>query len=187
MKRLTNILRHNIKVLFLVLCSLLYSCSSEEEEYIPFVASTLGNSVWLSLERQDGTKYDYDSLLQNGKLSIYGVLSKKNLSLRVITTNTDFSYIEFPADLPNSSSMQLNEKKTEGYGSSDAIINIDGKRSKMTFHFRFNSLGIPEMYGGNGISIDSITYNNKGIKILRYWNVRKITLREDSNGEFELQ
>ena len=182
-----NIHRYTIKVMFFVLsCTLCYSCSSDEE-YIPFYASTLGDCIWLSLERQNGMVYDYDSLLQNNKLSVYGILAKRNTPLQVVTTDTGSRYIEFSADLPNSSSMQLNENRTEGWGDSFAIITIGEKRSKMTFHFKYESLNIPDMFGGNGIGIDSISYNNRKIKPIVLSNIRRITLRETSSGEFELQ
>lgn len=182
-----NILRYTIKIMLFMLCCTLCSCSSDEE-YIPYYASTLGNNIGLTLERQNGTVYDYDSLLQNNKLNIYGILSKRNSPLKIVTTDTGSRYIEFDADLPNSSSMQLNENKTEGFGDSYAIITIGEKKSKMTFHFKYKAIDTPEiMYGGNGIGVDSIFYNGRKIKPLNILNIRRITLKETPNGEFELQ
>ena len=162
----------------------LSSCSSGIE-YNPAIASTLGNNVFLSIEKKNGEEYDCKDILSKKEISIYGNESRKEIPLRLANYNGR-KILDFNADLPNMSSMKYNSEKTEGFGHSDVTITFQSKNLKIRFYYKL-LFGEKDFLGTNAIFIDSIECKKKKIKPRKKSNIYIFTLKEDTNGELTLK
>lgn len=169
------------KILFYLSCIfLLLSCSSEFD-YTPAIASTLGNNVFLSIEKKNGEEYDCKDILSKKEISVYGNESKKEIPLSLANYNGR-NILDFNADLPNMSSMKYNSGKTEGCGHSDVTITFKNKNIKIRFYYKLISEK-KGFLGTNVIYIDFIGCKKKKIKPKENSNIYMFTLKEDTDGE----
>lgn len=172
-----------IKSAFASLALLLTACSTSqsENEYVPTVASYLGNKVWMSFETDKGNVYNHDSLIAQNKLRAYGELSQRNLNLRSVRTDKGQQLLELVADLPNMQAMTFNEDGT-GTGTSKATIFIENQQVELTFHFKLSGTkGTATTYGSSALSVMNV---EQGGVLFNYTNTDVITLKKDSNGKF---
>lgn len=188
--RINNIIIALILLCFTVSCS---SNNKEEllpsnEEYRPFRASANLNQVYLSLKHNNGTTYNYDSLIANKGIKIYGELSKQELLVECTQRNGK-EYLMFDADLPDTNKMPVKRVQDYDYaeGSSRAFIYLDDKKITLTFHFTYKSRdAILGTWGLNGISIDKIKLNNQSINY-KEGEYAYCTIKKDSKGNFILE
>ena len=162
----------------------LSSCTSETD-YNPARASTLGNNVFLSIEKQEGGEYDCKDILSKKEVSVYGNESKKEIPLSLANHNGR-KVLDFNAELPNTSSMKYNPEKTEGYGHADVTISFKNKRTKIRFFYKLIS-GKKDFLGSNAIYIDSIGCKEQKIKPTENSNIYMLTLKEDTDGELMIK
>lgn len=140
---------------------LITSCSSKDEEYIPQVASTINNSLYVSILDHKNEPINYKDLLASGEFSVF----EKGLKQYAKVEAVDYEGIQmlrFSVDLPNAKSMTFNKDRTEGVGSVDLLMNIKGTKLPISVNFIYE-VKYFEMYGGNCIRIKSIEYAGKNI------------------------
>ena len=159
----------------------LSSCSSSESDYIPAIASTLGNNVFLSIEKKDGKEYDCKDILLRKVISIYGNESKEVIHLGLAKYNGK-KVLNFNANLPDRTSMKYNSEKTEGHGHSDMTISFKNKNTKIRFYYKL-IIEKPDYMGMNAIYIDSIECKERKIKPKENSNIYVFTLKENTDGE----
>ncbi len=173
----------------LVLATLLFiSCSSSDDEYQPFFTSYQGNTVELVIKQANGKEYNYDSLMTNKGIKIYGELSKKDLELRSVKANDGKTSIMFAADLPNTKSMSFNNEYTYGTGLSKVTIYLENQVIPIVLHYIYRSRDkARETVGINGIHIDSFELNGDIAQPSDDSHIHGLILRKNSKNSFELE
>jgi hypothetical protein len=141
--------------------------------------------VFLSIEKEDGTAYNYEDLLHEGKLSIQG---RKEIPVEVIKVDGKDG-LSFSAGLPLEKSVVLYEDKDrlKGNGMTEATIRLENKKMNLEFYYEISALlhtGI--MYGGSSVYIDSIAYNGRGVKPTNPFSLYKVKLKRNRIGDFDI-
>ena len=167
------------KMLFSVLIAstVLCSCSNGEENG-PLVASTVLNSLYVSVSDKQGEPMNSAELLSDGGFSVIEKKSKKRAKVAV----RDYEGTEmlaFDVGLPDMKSMVYNEDRTEAQGSVEFVRNLNGMKMPMIVNFIFTSSKDAAMFGGNGIRIKSIEYSNKTIRPTEKMGINSIRIRYD--------
>ena len=164
-----------IKMLFSVLIASTVLCScSNDEEYSPMVASSVLNSLYVSVSDKQGEPMNSAELLSDGGFSVIEKKSKKKAKVEV----RDYEGTEmlaFDVGLPDMKSMVYNEDRTEA----QLVMNIKGMKMPMIVNFIFTSSKDAAMFGGNGIRIKSIEYSNKTIRPTEKMGINSIRIRYD--------
>ena len=167
----------NIFVSLLLVLTTFTSCSKDDEEYEPMVASALSNTLFIEIIDKNGEVIDYDNLLSEGKLSVIGQMSKQEKKIR-ITNYQGKKVIDVSADLPDQKHMVFNTDKTEGHGKTDLLLEINDKKFTISVNFDFHSANEPNLIGGSSIYIKDIEYEGKTITPTEYHSIR-IRLTDD--------
>ncbi len=167
----------NIFVSLLLVLTTFTSCSKDDEEYEPMVASALLNTLFIEIVDKNGEVIDYDNLLSEGKLSVIGQMSKQEKKIR-ITNYQGKKVIDVSADLPDQKHMVFNTDKTEGHGKTDLLLEINDKKFTISVNFDFHSANEPNLIGGSSIYIKDIEYEGKTITPTEYHSIR-IKLTDD--------
>ena len=157
----------NIFVSLLLVLTTFTSCSKDDEEYEPMVASALSNTLFIEIVDKNGEVIDYDNLLSEGKLSVIGQMSKQEKKIR-ITNYQGKKVIDVSADLPDQKHMVFNTDKTEGHGKTDLLLEINDKKFIISVNFDFHSANEPNLIGGSSIYIKDIEYEGKTITPTEY-------------------
>lgn len=158
----------NIFVSLVLVLTTFTSCSEDDnEEYEPMYASAILNSLYIEIIDGNGKVIDYEKLLEESKLSVVGQVSKKKAKLEVVSYE-ERKVIRFSVDLPDRKSMIFNADKTEGYGKTNLLMEINGKLITLSVNFDFSSLNKPDFIGGNSIFIKNIEYDGKTISPTEY-------------------
>ena len=153
----------NIFVSLLLVLTTFTSCSKDDdEEYEPMHASAILNTLYMEIVDQNGKVVDYNKLLEENKLAIVGQVSKKKAKLEVVNY-MERKVIRFSVDLPDRKSMIFNTDKTAGYGKTNLLMEINGKKITLSVNFDFSSVNKPDFIGGSSINIKNIEYDGKTI------------------------
>lgn len=151
------------KTLFSILFVSTVFCScTKDDEYSPQIASTILNSLFVSITDYQGKSINNVELLDNNEFSAIGKNSKREAKIDVVDYE-GVKMLSFSVDLPDIKSMEFNEEKTEGSGTVGLMMNIKGTNLPMSVNFSFTSSKDVHMYGGSCIRIKSIEYANKTI------------------------
>ena len=85
--------------------------------------------------------------------------------------------IDISADLPDQKHMVFNTDNTEGYGKTDLLMKINGKKFTISVNFDYNSVNKPNFYGGSSIWIKDIEYDGKTIAPTERLSIFSIRIR----------
>ena len=165
----------NLFISLLLVLATFTSCSKDEEEYEPMVASAPSNSLLIEIVDGKGEIADYEKLLSEGKLSVIGQASKQEKKIR-ITNYQGKKVIDTSADLPDQKHMVFNTDKTEGHGKTDLLMEIDGKKFILSVNFDFHSASEPDLIGCSSIHIKDIEYDGKTITPTEYLSIYSIKI-----------
>ena len=153
----------NLFVCLLLVLTTFTSCSKDDdEEYEPMYASAILNSLYMEIVDGNGKVIDYDKLLEENKLSVVGQVSKKKAKLE-IASYKERKIVRLSVDLPDRKCMIFNADKTAGYGKTDLLMEINGKKITISVNFDYSSVNKPDFIGGNSIYIKNIEYDGKTI------------------------
>lgn len=149
-----------VAVIATLCCS---SCSREEEEYRPGLASSQFVHIAVILSDENGQNILDDTNNLKG-LKVVGQYTG-DIRYTTLTSVNDKPALSFPADFPNGKDVTFSEDELEGEGFSTVSI-VKEKRKKVlnvkfkyTFHPDFRN-----MYGGNGVVIESVTVDGVTVK-----------------------
>lgn len=158
----------NLFVCLLLVLTTFTSCSEDDnEEYEPMYASAILNSLYMEIIDGNGKVIDYEKLLEESKLSVVGQVSKKKAKLEVVSYK-ERKVIRFSVDLPDKKCMIFNADKTAGYGKTNLLMEINGKKNTLSVNFDFHSANEPNLIGGSSIYIKDIEYEGKTITPTEY-------------------
>lgn len=169
-----------LKMLFSVLLvsTLFCSCTKDEEYYSPQLASTIWNSLFVSILDRQGKPMNNVELLANDEFSVIRKNSKQKAKIYIVDYE-GVKMLDFSVDLPEMKSMEFNENKTEGSGAVGLVMNIKGTKLPMLVNFSFTSSKDATMYGGSCIRIKSIEYANKTIYPTEKMGIHLIKIKYD--------
>lgn len=158
----------NLFVCLLLVLTTFTSCSKDDdEEYEPMYASAILNSLYMEIIDGNGKVIDYDKLLEENKLSVVGQVSKKKAKLEIVSYK-ERKIVRLSVDLPDRKCMIFNADKTAGYGKTDLLMEINGKKITISVNFDYSSVNKPDFIGGNSIYIKNIEYDGKKITPTEY-------------------
>ena len=100
-------------------------------------------------------------------MSVVGQVSKKKANLEIVSYK-ERKIVRFSVDLPDRKSMIFNTDKTAGYGKTNLLMEINGKKNTLSVNFDFSSVNKPDFIGGNSIYIKDIEYDGKKITPTEY-------------------
>ena len=144
------------------------SCSEDDnEEYEPMYASAILNSLYMEIVDENSKIVDYDKFLEENKLSVVGQVSKKKAKLE-IASYKERKIVRLSVDLPDRKCMIFNTDKTAGYGKTNLLMEINGKKITLSVNFDYSSVNKPNFIGGNSIYIKNIEYDGKKITPTEY-------------------
>ena len=130
-------------------------------------ASAILNSLYMEIVDGNGKVIDYDKLLEENKLSVVGQVSKKKANLEIVSYK-ERKIVRLSVDLPDRKCMIFNADKTTGYGKTDLLMEINGKKITISANFDYYSVNKPNFIGGNSIFIKNIEYDGKKITPTEY-------------------
>lgn len=172
-----------LKTLFSVLLvsTLFCSCTKDEEYYSPQLASTIWNSLFVSILDRQGKPMNNVELLADDEFSVFSVIRKnsKQKAKIYIVDYEGVKMLDFSVDLPEMKSMEFNEDKTEGSGTVGLVMNIKGTKLPMLVNFSFTSSKDTAILGGSCIRIKSIEYANKTIYPTEKMGIHLIKIKYD--------
>lgn len=158
----------NLFVCLLLVLTTFTSCSKDDdEEYEPMYASAILNSLYMEIIDGNGKVIDYDKLLEENKLSVVGQVSKKKANLEIVSYK-ERKIVRLSVDLPDRKCMIFNADKTAGYGKTDLLMEINGKKITISVNFDYSSVNKPDFIGGSSINIKNIEYDGKTITPTEY-------------------
>lgn len=152
---------HETLISILLVSTVFCSCT-KDDEYSPQIASTILNSLFVSITDNEGKSMNNIELLDNNEFSVI----EKNLKRKAKIDVVDYENVKmfsFSVDLPDIKSMKFNETKTEGSGTVGLVMNIKGTKLPMIVNFSLTTSKDANMCGGNCIRIKSIEYANKAV------------------------
>lgn len=175
---------NTLKMLFSVLLvsTVFCSCTKKDEEYYsPELASTIWNSLFVSILDRQGKPMDNVELLADDEFSVFSVIRKnsKQKAEIYIVDYEGVKMLNFSVDLPEMKSMEFNEDKTEGSGTVGLVMNIKGTKLPMLVNFSFTSSKDTAIFGGSCIRIKSIEYANKTIYPTEKMGIHLIKIKYD--------
>lgn len=151
-----------LNTIFSIALAILFCSCSKDEDYVPQIASTISNSLYISIFNEKNEPINNVLLLEAGDVSVY----EKTLKQYVKIEATDYNGINmlcFNVDLPTKKSMSFNEERTEGIGKVDLLMKIYDVKLPVSVNFIYSSSKDSTMYGGNSIRIKSIEYAGKTV------------------------
>lgn len=169
-----------LKTLFSVLLvsTVFCSCTKEDEYSRPQVASTISNSLFVSITDSQDKPMNNVELLDNNEFSVTKKNSKRKAEIEVVDYE-GVKMFSFSVDLPDMKSMEFNKDNTEGSGTVGLEINIKGTKLPMVVNFSFTSSKDVNMCGGSCIRIKSIEYANKAINPTEKMGINLIKIKYD--------
>ena len=170
-----------LKTLFSVLLvsTVFCSCTKDEEYYSPQLASTIWNSLFVSILDRQGKPMNNVELLANDEFSVIRKNSKQKAKIYIVDYE-GVKMLDFSVDLPEIKSMRFfNENKTEGSGTVGLVMNIKGTKLPMLVNFSFTSSKDTAIFGGSCIRIKSIEYANKTIYPTEKMGIHLIKIKYD--------
>lgn len=173
---------NTLKMLFSVLLvsTVFCSCTKEKDEeyYSPELASTIWNSLFVSILDRQGKPMNNVELLANDEFSVIRKNSKQKTKIYIVDYE-GVKMLDFSVDLPEIKSMKFNENKTEGSGTVGLVMNIKGTKLPMLVNFSFTSSKDTAIIGGSCIRIKSIEYANKTIYPTEKMGIHLIKIKYD--------
>lgn len=161
MSKKSNMNIHKTLISILLVSTVFCSCT-KDDEYSPQIASTILNSLFVSIADNQGKPMNSVELLSNNEFSVVGKKTRRKAKIDV-GDYEGAKMFSFSVDLPDMKSMEFKEEKTEGSGTVGLVMNIKGTKLPMLVNFSFTSSKDIAMYGGSCIRIKSIEYANKVI------------------------
>lgn len=162
----------------IIATAFVFTSCTKDEEYNPQIASSVSNSLCVSIIDENSDPLNIVDLLASNEVSVYEINSKRNAKIDVIDYEGT-KCLRFRVELPDKKSMSFNEDRSAGTGKVNLMMNVKGTQLPISVNFVFTSTKDTFIIGGNSISIKSIEYDCKTIVPTEKLNIYSIRIKLD--------